>query len=52
MHEYLLFGLISLFLEISQKLPGERWTAARRHMYFCLVSGFIWGTAWRRVLCR
>jgi len=52
MHEYLLFGLILWFLEISQKPPGWRWTVASRHMYFGLVSRFLRGTAWRRVLCR
>jgi len=51
MHEYLFFGLIFWFMEISQKPPSRRWTAVRRHMYFGLVSGFLRGTAWRRVLC-
>jgi len=44
--------LIFRFLEISQKPPGGQWTTARRHMYFCLVSGFLRGTAWRWALCR
>jgi len=52
MHEYLLFGLIFWFLEISQKPLGGWWTAAKWHLYFCLVSGFLQGTAWQRVLCR
>jgi len=37
-----------MFLEIFQKPPSGRWTAARPFICVVWFSGFLWGTAWRR----
>jgi len=52
MYDPSLIALKFVFLEIFQKPPSGLFIAARRLMLILVFSGFLRGTAWRRVLCR